>query len=82
MTVGVWFREVFLNLLPPYSFGVGTGKAEIHIRLRAGATVSRFFFPWVNTAMRSKSLSIHPSDTKEFYVQFEVALMKWGKQQI
>ena len=82
LTAGAWLREVFFNILPPYSFGVGTGKAEIHIRLRAGATVSRFFFPWVNTAMRSKSLSIHPSDTKEFYVQFEVALMKWGKQQI
>ncbi len=82
LTVRSWFREVLLNMLPPYSFGLGTGKAEIHIRLHEGATVSRFFFPWVNTAMHSKLLSIHPSDTKEFYVQCEVALMKWGKQQI
>jgi class 3 adenylate cyclase len=82
LTLRAWVREVLMNILPPYSFGVGTGKAEIHIRLHAGATVSRFFFPWVNTAMRSKLLSIHPSDTKEFYVQCEVALMKWGKQQI
>jgi len=82
LTVRSWFGEVVRNFLPPYSFGLGTGKAEIHIRLHAGATVSRFFFPWVNTAMRSKLLSIHPSDTKEFYVQCEVALMKWGKQQI
>jgi class 3 adenylate cyclase len=82
LTVRSWFQEVLRNALPPYSFGLGTGKAEIHVRLHAGAMVSRFFFPWVNTAMRSRLLSIHPSDTKEFYVQFEVALMKWGKQQI
>lgn len=82
LTFRLWVREVLGNLLPPYSFGVGSGKAEIHIRLNGGATIGRLFFPWLNTPMHSRMLSIHPSDTKEFYVQCEVAQMKWSKQQI
>lgn len=82
LTFRVWVRDVLGNILPPYSFGVGSGKAEIHIRLNSGATIGRVFFPWLNTAMHSRLLSIHPSDTKEFYVQCEVAQMKWSKQQI
>ena len=82
LTFRSWVREVLGNILPPYTFGVGSGSAAIHCRLNGGATIQRFFFPWYNTAMRSQTLSLHPSDTKEFYVQCEVALMKWGKQQI
>ncbi len=82
LTVRTWVRDVLGNILPPYTFGVGSGSAAIHCRLNSGATISRFFFPWFNTAMRSRTLSLHPYDTKEFYVQCEVALMKWGKQQI
>jgi class 3 adenylate cyclase len=82
LTFRSWFRRVFLNILPPYSFGVGSGQTEIHIRLYTGATMLRLFLPWYNTAMHSRVLGLHPSDTKEFYVQCEVALMKWGKQQI
>lgn len=78
----VWARDVLGNILPPYSFGVGSGKAEIHIRLNGGATIGRLFFPWLNTPMHSRMLSIHPSDIKEFYVQCEVAQMKWSRQQI
>lgn len=82
LTFRTWVQGVLRNILPPYSFGVGGGRAEIHCRLNSGATILRLFLPWVNTAMRSRVLSLHPSDTKEFYVQCEVALMKWGKQQI
>ncbi len=82
LTFHTWMRDVLGNILPPYSFGVGSGRAEIHIRLNGGVTILRLFLPWLNTPMRSQLLSIHPSDTKEFYVQCEVALMKWGKQQI
>jgi class 3 adenylate cyclase len=82
LTLRTWFRRVFLNILPPYSFGMGSGKAEIHVRLISGATILRLFLPWYNTVMHSRVLGLHPSDTKEFYVQCEVALMKWGKQQI
>jgi class 3 adenylate cyclase len=81
-TTQSWLKGVLGNILPPYSFGVGSGGAEIHIRLHAGATILRLFLPWFNTALRSRVLSLHPSDTKEFYVQCEVALMKWMKQQI
>ena len=82
LTFRTWVRDVLGNILPPYTFGVGSGAASIHCRLNSGATIRRFFFPWFNTAMRSRTLSLHPYDTKEFYVQCEVALMKWGKQQI
>jgi hypothetical protein len=82
LTFRTWVKGVLGNILPPYSFGVGTGKAAVHCRLNGGAMGKRFFFPWYNTAMRSRVLGLHPSDTKEFYVQCEVALMKWGKQQI
>lgn len=82
LTLRTWLRDVLGNILPPYSFGVGSGKAEIHIRLNGGAANLRLLCPWYNTPMRSRLLSIHPSDTKEFYVQCEVAMMKWGKQQI
>jgi class 3 adenylate cyclase len=82
LTLRTWLKEVPGNILPPYSFGLGSGGAEIHIRLNAGATILRLLLPWYNTPMHSRTLSLHPSDTKEFYVQCEVALMKWGKQQI
>ncbi len=82
LTARTWFKEVLGNILPPYSFGVGSGRAEIHVRLNSGATLLRIFLPWYNTPLHSRVLSLHPSDTKEFYVQCEVALMKWGKQQI
>jgi len=82
LTWHTWLKSVLGEILPPYAFGVGVGGSEIHIRLNAGVTILRFFLPWLNTAVRSRTLALHPSDTKEFYVQFEVALMKWWKQQI
>ena len=82
LTGRLWLKSVLGEILPPYAFGVGTGGSEIHIRLHAGATILRFFLPWFNTPMHSRTLALNPSDMKEFYVQFEVALMKWGKQQI
>ena len=82
LTLRSWLKGVLANILPPYSFGVGSGGADIHIRLNSGAAILRLFLPWYNTALHSRVLSLHPSDTKEFYVQCEVALMKWEKQQI
>jgi class 3 adenylate cyclase len=81
LTMSTWFKGVMGNILPPYSFGIGSGKAEIHVRLTSGASTLRLLLPWLNTPMKSRMLSIHPFDTKEFYVQCEVALMKWARQQ-
>jgi hypothetical protein len=81
LTPRTWFLGVMGNILPPYSFGIGSGRAEIHVRLTSGASALRLLLPWLNTPMRSRMLSIHPFDTKEFYVQCEVALMKWARQQ-
>ncbi len=82
LTARLWLREVLFSLLPPYSFGAGSGRAAIHVRLNAGHTVLRFLLPWLHSPLRSRVLSLHPLDTKEFYVQCEVALLKWWKKQV
>jgi hypothetical protein len=75
-----WFREVVLNVLPPYSFGFGSGKAEVHLRLYAGYRGMRFLLPWWNTPYKSKDLNLVPNDAREFYQQLVFAFNKWKKK--
>ena len=77
LSPGLWLREVFLNILPPYSFGFGAGKGEVHVRLNTGYAILRALVPWWNTPVRSRDLSLLPFDAHEFYAQLEVALAKW-----
>jgi hypothetical protein len=79
VSFGSWMREVVLNILPPYSFGFGAGKAEIHVRLYKGYQVLRLFFPWLNTPLKSRDLSLVPGDPKEFFHQLEFAFKRWTK---
>jgi len=80
LTLGVWLRQVVFNILPPYSFGVGTGSAEIHIRLTAGYQGLRAVFPWLNTPIKSRDLSLAPGDPREFFRQLEFAYRRWKKR--
>jgi len=80
LTLGAWLRQVAFNLLPPYSFGVGTGSAEIHIRLAAGYQGLRAVFPWLNTPIKSRDLSLAPGDPREFFRQLEFAHRRWKKR--
>lgn len=80
LTFGVWLRQVFLNILPPYSFGVGAGSAEIQLRLTAGYQSLRVVFPWLNTPLKSRDVSLAPGDPREFYRQLEFAYRRWKKR--
>jgi class 3 adenylate cyclase len=80
LSFGMWFKEVVLNLLPPYSFGFAAAKSEIQIRLISGYAALRFLFPWLNTAFKSRDLSLTPGDTREFYQQLEYAFKRWKKR--
>jgi hypothetical protein len=80
LTLWQWLRDVLLNPLPPYSFGFGSGKGEIQLRLQKGAAGLRLLLPWLNTPIRSRDLSLHPGDTREFYHQLDFAFRKWKKQ--
>jgi hypothetical protein len=71
---------VVFNILPPYSFGFGSGEGEVHIVLREGYRVLRALIPWWNTAVKSKDLSLLPFDAKEFTGQLQVAIMRWNKK--
>jgi class 3 adenylate cyclase len=82
LTPRAWWRNVLPTFVPPYSFGLGSPKGEIHIRLNAGYIFLRLIFPWLNTPLRSNVLSLHPADAKEFCIQLEVALLKWWKKQV
>ena len=81
LTFAMWFREVVLNLLPPYSFTFGSAQGEIRIRLVQGYRAMRVVIPWWNTPIRSKDLSIAPNDAREFFAQLDVAFKKWQQQQ-
>ena len=80
LTVWQWFRDVVLNILPPYSFGFGSGQAEIQLRLYKGGAGLRLLFPWLNTPVKSRDLALHPGDTREFYHQLDFAFRKWKKK--
>ena len=75
-----WFKEVVLNILPPYSFGFGSGEGEILIVLIEGKRALRALVPWWNTPVKSKDLSIVPFDVREFFFQLDSALKKWKKK--
>jgi class 3 adenylate cyclase len=79
LTIGRWFKEVVLNLLPPYAFGFGSAEGEILTVLKEGKRFLRLLVPWWNTPIKSKDLSLVPFDVKEFYFQFDIALKKWKK---
>ncbi len=79
LTFGKWFSEVVLNLLPPYSFGFGSRKGEIHILLKEGFRAMRILVPWFNSPVRSKDMSLLPFAPREFYEQFQVALEQWKR---
>ena len=81
MTFGRWFKDVLLNVLPPYSFGFGSKQGEIHIQLNSGSRGLRVLFPWFNTPLRSRDMSLLPFAPKEFYQQLEIAFEKWRQAQ-
>jgi hypothetical protein len=81
LTFGVWFREAVLNILPPYSFSYSAGSGEIIFTLKAGSAALRMLFPWLNTPMKSRDLSLVPFDAREFFTQLEVAYTRWQRQQ-
>jgi class 3 adenylate cyclase len=81
MTFATWTREVVMNILPPYAFGFGSATGEILIRLNEGYRAMRMVFPWWNTPIKSRDLSIAPNDPREFYAQLDVAFKKWRKLQ-
>jgi hypothetical protein len=79
LTIGRWFKEVVSNILPPYAFGFGSVEGEIVIILKEGKRFLRLLFPWTNSPVKSRDLSLVPFDVKEFYYQVDIALRKWKK---
>lgn len=75
-----WFQEVAGNILPPFSFGFGSSVGEVHIMRRKGRRQSRLIFPWLNTALRSRDISLTPSDPRGFYEQLDTAYKKWMRK--
>jgi hypothetical protein len=73
----VWWEDVALNILPPYSFGFGSRQAEIHIRLKTGYRAMRILVPWFNSPLRSRDLGLMPFDPGEFLGQLRGAFAKW-----
>jgi hypothetical protein len=76
-----WFKEVVLNFLPPYSFGIDSKAGEINIQRKNGARLSRMLFPWKNSPKKTKDLSLLPYDTWEFFEQFRIAFYSWKRQE-
>ncbi|MDH3252120.1 MAG: DUF2791 family P-loop domain-containing protein [Ignavibacteria bacterium] len=79
LTFRKWFSEVVLNLLPPYSFGFGSRKGEIHILLKEGFRAMRIVVPWLNSPVKSRDMSLLPFAPKEFYEQMQVAFEQWKR---
>ncbi len=77
LTFKKWFREVVLNVFPPYSFGFGSRQGEIHIILKEGHRGLRVLVPWYNSPVHSKDISLLPFAPREFFEQFQVALGQW-----
>jgi len=80
LTFSSWLREVFFNVIPPYSFGLGSKKGEIHIQRRKGHRLFRILIPWFNSPQKSKDLSLFPYAPWEFFEQFRVAFYSWKRQ--
>lgn len=79
LSVGRWFKEVVTGILPPYAFGFGSVEGEIVIILKEGKRFLRLMFPWTNSPVKSRDLSLVPFDVKEFYYQVDIAFRKWKK---
>ena len=75
--IAMWFNEVFLGILPPFFFGFGSKKGEILIQRKKGWNKLRLLMPWLNTSKRSRTLSLTPSDPREYFQQLELAYTKW-----
>jgi hypothetical protein len=81
LTVAIWIREIVLNFLPPYSFGIVSKEGEINLQRKRGARLSRIIFPWKNSPKRTKDLSLYPYDAWEFFEQFRIAFYSWKRQE-
>jgi len=77
LTWKTWLKEVAGDILPPFSFGFGSTIGEIHLTRKTGRRQLRLLFPWLNTATKSRTLGLTPSDPKGFYEQLETAYKKW-----
>jgi hypothetical protein len=77
-----WFKDVFLNFLPPYSFGISSREGEINIQKKKGSRFLRFIFPWLNSPRRCKDISLFPYDAWEFFEQSRIAFYSWKRQEI
>jgi class 3 adenylate cyclase len=77
LTLRSWVKDVLLNVLPPYSFGFGSQQGEVLVTLREGYRSLRVIFPWSNTPVRSRDLSLAPNDGREFFYQIDVAYKRW-----
>ena len=81
LSLRTWLRDVVFNILPPYSFGFGAHKGEIHVRLKEGHRLLRMIIPWFNSPRKSKDISLLPFAPKEFFDQFRIAFQTWKKKQ-
>jgi class 3 adenylate cyclase len=81
LTFRMWLRDVVFNILPPYSFGFGSHKGEIHVRLKEGHRLMRMVIPWFNSPRKSKDISLLPFAPREFFDQFRIAFQTWKKKQ-
>jgi hypothetical protein len=76
-----WFKDVFLNFLPPYSFGINSREGEINIQKKMGYRFLRFIFPWLNSPGKCKDISLYPYDAWEFFEQSRIAFYSWKRQE-
>jgi hypothetical protein len=81
LSLSGWFKDVFLNFLPPYSFGINSREGEINIQKKKGFRFLRFIFPWLNSPARCKDISLFPYDAWEFFEQSRIAFYGWKRQE-
>jgi class 3 adenylate cyclase len=81
LTISSWFRDVVVNILPPYSFGLGSKEGEILIQRKVGHRFFRLLVPWLNSPRKSKDISLFPYAAWEFFEQFRIAFYSWKRQE-
>ncbi len=81
LTISFWFSDVVVNILPPYSFGLGSKEGEILIQRKMGHRFFRLLFPWLNSPRKSKDISLFPYAAWEFFEQFRIAFYSWKRQE-
>ncbi len=79
--ISTWLRDILLNVLPPYSFGLGSKDGEIHVQKKRGRRFFRILLPWTNSPKRSKDISLFPYAPWEFFEQFRIAFYSWKRQE-